>query len=481
MRLKSLAVFVQNQQEKHLPPPPPYHPESFRPLTFSDAAERFRSGEDDPGSYLERCLRTIAEREPLVQAWVARNEEAARAAAGASADRWKRGQPLSAIDGMPIGIKDLIETRDMPTQMGCAAYEGNFPKRDSALVQALREAGAVVLGKVVTTELGGSQPGPTTNPFDPARTPGGSSSGSGAAVAANMVPVCIGTQVGGSVVRPASYCGNWALKPTFGAINRGERLGSSQGHIGVHANSAIDMWNVAMAMALRAGGDPGHPGLFGPLQTPEPVRPQQLVVMETAGWAQLDAASRAAFEKVLDALATQGVAIVRRADSPLVDAFERSLARAGGLNADISAYESRRSLESIAAQHPGKLSPKAMAKLERGRRLGLEDYRRCLQERDDIRRRMALLAPLGDALISLASGGPAPVFDANSARPTGDAVFSYPTSLAGVPVVSVPMLAVGGMPLGVQLVGQPQMDSRVVGIARWLQNNVAAVAMDARQ
>jgi Asp-tRNA(Asn)/Glu-tRNA(Gln) amidotransferase A subunit family amidase len=458
---------------------PSYHPETFRPLTFFDAAARFRGGDDDPRSYLERCLQVIGQREPVVQAWVLRNERGARAAADASAARWKSGQPLSAIDGMPIGIKDLIETRDMPTQMGCAAYVDNFPKRDSALVQALREAGAVVLGKVVTTELGGSHPGPTTNPFDPRRTPGGSSSGSGAAVAAGMVPVCIGTQVGGSVVRPASFCGNWALKPTFGAINRGERLGSSQGHIGVHANSPVDMWNVAFEMAVRAGGDPGHPGLFGPLEPPQPVPPQQLVLMETSAWTALDAATRDAFEQVLEALARHGIVVVRRGDSPLVEAFERSLGRAGALNADIAAYESRRSLESIVAQHPGKLSRKGMAKLERGRRLSLQDYRRCLQERDDIRRRVAQLAPLGDALISLASPGPAPVFEPDAARPTGDAAFNYPTSLAGLPVVSVPLLAVGGMPVGVQLVGQPHMDARVVGLARWLQQNVPAVAVDA--
>jgi Asp-tRNA(Asn)/Glu-tRNA(Gln) amidotransferase A subunit family amidase len=113
---------------------------------------------------------------------------------------------------MPVGIKDLLETRDMPTEMGCAAMKGNFPKRDNAGVWALRQAGAVILAKTVTAELGGSHPGPTTNPFDHARTPGGSSSGSAAAVGANMVPAAIGTQVGGSIIRPAAYCGNFALK-----------------------------------------------------------------------------------------------------------------------------------------------------------------------------------------------------------------------------------------------------------------------------
>ena len=234
-----------------------YSPQDFRGLTFHDAARRFAEGADTPRAYLERCLETIAAREPAVRAFAALNEAGAREAADASAARWRGGRPLSPIDGMPIGIKDLLETRDMPTEMGCEAYRGNFPKRDNAAVWALRQAGAVILGKTVTAELGGSHPGPTTNPFDPSRTPGGSSSGSAAAVAAGMVPAAIGTQVGGSIIRPASYCGNVALKPSQGAINRGERQTTSQSTHGVHANSVEDTWQVAIEIARRAGGDRG--------------------------------------------------------------------------------------------------------------------------------------------------------------------------------------------------------------------------------
>ena len=231
-----------------------YSPRNFRGLTFHDAARRFAEGGDTPRAYLERCLETIAAREPVVRAFAALNEAGAREAADASAARWRSGRPLSAVDGMPIGVKDLLETSDMPTQMGCEAYRGNFPKRDNAAVWALRQAGAVILGKTVTAELGGSQPGPTTNPFDPSRTPGGSSSGSAAAVAAGMVPAAIGTQVGGSIIRPASYCANVALKPSQGAINRGERQATSQSTHGVHANAVEDMWRVAIEIAARAGG-----------------------------------------------------------------------------------------------------------------------------------------------------------------------------------------------------------------------------------
>ena len=144
-----------------------YDPRTFKPLAFHDATARFRDGTDTPRSYLERCLETIKEREPVIKAFAALNEPGAREASDASTVRWKAGRPLSPIDGMPIGIKDLLETKDMPTQMGCEAYRGNFPKRDNAAVWALRQAGAVILGKTTTAELGGAHPPATTNPFDP--------------------------------------------------------------------------------------------------------------------------------------------------------------------------------------------------------------------------------------------------------------------------------------------------------------------------
>ena len=457
---------------------PAYDPATFKPLTFFDAVARFRSGEDDPRRYLERCLEAIAAREPAVKAWVVLNEAGAREAAAASAARWASGKPLSAIDGMPIGIKDLIETKDMPTEQGCAALAGNFPKRDSALVRALRDAGAVIVGKCVTTELGGAHPGPTTNPFDARRTPGGSSSGSAAAIGAGMVPVAIGTQVGGSVIRPASFCANWALKPTMGALNRGERLGYSHSAIGVHAGSPVDMWQVAMEIAQRAGGDPGYPGLFGPSGAPEPSKPQRLILMETAGWKDLDSRTRAAFDRVLAAVRALGVEIVCRSDSPLVESFERSIIAAKAMNDDICAFETRWSVQNLHDEHPGKLSPAAIKKCERGWKLTLDDYRQRLLERDEARRRLAAIAPVGDALISLASAGPAPVNEPGSARPTGEATFNHPSSSLGTPAVTVPLMAVGGMPVGVQIMGQQHDDERVTAIARWLAAGVAPVTVD---
>jgi Asp-tRNA(Asn)/Glu-tRNA(Gln) amidotransferase A subunit family amidase len=451
----------------------PYSPESFEPLTFFGAVPQFRDGRNSPRAYLEHCLEVIAEREPVVKAWVVLNASGARKAADMSTARHRSGRPLSPIDGMPVGVKDLIETKDMPTEHGCAAFAGNHPRRDSALVRALRDAGALILGKTVTTEMGGAFPGPTTNPFDPTRTPGGSSSGSAAAIGARMVPAAIGTQVGGSVIRPASYCGNCALKPTMGALHRGERQGYSQSHVGVHAGSLVDMWHVAIEIARRAGGDPGQPGLYGAPELSPPLRPARLMVMETAGWAGLDGKTREGFDHILAALRDAGVEVLRRGDDPLIEAFERGIADAQAMTTDICDWENRWSFENLVEQYPGKYSDTLFARLVAGRKLSLDDYRLRLLQREEAKSRLAAIAPLADALITLASPGPAP----RGLASTGDSVFNTPTSILGAPAVTVPMLAIDGMPVGIQIVGQRHADARTAGIARWLLETVRPIAV----
>jgi Asp-tRNA(Asn)/Glu-tRNA(Gln) amidotransferase A subunit family amidase len=451
-------------------------------LSFHDATHRFADGTDTPRDYLERCLETIAAREPVVRAWVVTNEAGAREAADASTQRWREGRALSAIDGMPIGIKDLLETRDMPTRMGCPAYRGNFPKRDNAAVWALRQAGAVVLGKTVTTELGGAHPGPTTNPFDQRRTPGGSSSGSAAAVGAGMVPAALGTQVGGSVIRPASYCGNVALKPTQGGINRGERQATSMSTTGVHASGIEDMWQVAIEIARRAGGDPGRPGLFGPPRPPAARRPAVLGVMETEGWGALDGASKAAFEQVVERLRAAGVSVLRRADHPMLEAFETSLVGVQAMTSAITGWENHWLFRNLVAQDENAISARSRAVLAAAERMTPEDYRLRLLQREEVRRRHAALAPVVEALIAPASPGPAPLWagDVPGAplvpRPTGDAVFNTPSSGIGAPAVTIPLTTVGGMPMGIQVMAQVDMDAQATAIARWMLETIAPVA-----
>ncbi|MGA2395325.1 MAG: amidase, partial [Candidatus Lustribacter sp.] len=213
-----------------------------RPLT----TEAFRAGSDTPRALLERCIAVIDAREREVMAFEYLDLAGARRAADASTERYARGTPLSSIDGLPVGVKDIIETADMPTGMGSPLFAGYRGGRDAASVVALREAGAVIVGKTVTTEFASQVAGKTHNPWDLARTPGGSSSGSAAAVACGMLRAGLGTQVIGSILRPASYCGCVGYKPTVGGINRGGSLDPhSQSTHGVLAASLGDAWRVA--------------------------------------------------------------------------------------------------------------------------------------------------------------------------------------------------------------------------------------------
>lgn len=462
--------------------PHAYDPLAYRGLTFHDAVSRFRDGSDSPRAYLERCIETIAAREPAVRALIAVNEDGARIAADASAARWKAGRPLSSIDGMPIAIKDLLETKDMPTQMGCDAYRGNFPKRDNAAVWALRQAGAVVLAKTVTAELGGAHPGPTRNPFDLSRSPGGSSSGSAAAVAARMVPAAIGTQVGGSIIRPAAFCGNVALKPSQGGINRGERMATSMSTHGVHAACIEDMWQVAIEIANRVGGDRGSPGLQGPVHPPTAVRPERLIVLEGEAWTRIDAASKAAFETLLDKLRAAGVAILRRGDDPAIEALENAVVNGSVICTGITGFENRWAQRNLVDEFPDRVSHRLKANLARAEAMTVGDYRARLLERETAQLIHRSIAGMGDAVISLACPGPAPEYTDDApgtplaVRPTGDASCNYPSSMLFAPAVSMPMLSVGGLPVGVQLMGQREEDAGITALARWIIGNVAPVA-----
>jgi len=268
-----------------------------QPIAFFPAAADHEAGKDTPRDFLERCLARLEEFEPAVGAFVCHDIAAARTAADRSTERWRTGRPLSPIDGIPLGIKDIIETADMPTEQGSPLFVGCRTERDAASVAALREAGAVILSKVVTTEFAATEPRGTRNPWDTERTPGGSSSGSAAAVACGIVPAALGTQVVGSILRPASFCGCVGFKPSVGGINRGGSYDYfSQSCTGVLAASLEDAWLVAINISTRSGGDPGYPGLQGPPDPPPAHRPRALAVLQTAGWEVAAPEARRAFE-----------------------------------------------------------------------------------------------------------------------------------------------------------------------------------------
>ncbi|MDH4260426.1 MAG: amidase, partial [Gammaproteobacteria bacterium] len=280
-------------------------------------ASELRAGRKTPCAYLDETLARIEALDPTIGAFVALNKEGAISAAQASAARWRSGRPLSPIDGMPVAIKDVIETADMPTGQGSPLFEGQQSRRDSASVHALREAGAIIIGKTTTTEFASTHPWhKTTNPHDATRTPGGSSSGSAAAVGAGMVPAALGTQVVGSILRPSSFCGAIGFKPSVGAINRsGSHDHFSQSCQGAIGATLADTWAVLRVIADRAGGDPGFAGLAGDANFAKQVKPR-LGVLETGGWRHTSDGARRAFAEAKACLAKAGVELKGRADDP---------------------------------------------------------------------------------------------------------------------------------------------------------------------
>ena len=341
----------------------------------------------------------------------------------------------------------------------------------------------MIFGKTVTAELGGNHPGPTTNPFDPARTPGGSSSGSAAAVAAGFMPAAIGSQVGGSIIRPAAYCGNFALKPSQGGIHRGERQATSMSTHGPHAGSIEDMWQVAIEVASRCGGDPGHLGIQGPKTTPVAAKPSRLILLESDGWARTDADSHKAMEALLDSLRAAGVEILRRGDLPLIETLEQCLVGAGDLANTITAWENRWTLRNLIDNKGEGVSERIKARIGSVEALSPDDYRQLLWRREGLRAAWRALGPVADAFLTFSCPGPAPLWPGDvpgqplEPRPTGDAVFNTPSSLAGAPAVTMPMLAVNGLPVGVQVMGQQGDDARMTSLARWISGTIDPVVV----
>jgi Asp-tRNA(Asn)/Glu-tRNA(Gln) amidotransferase A subunit family amidase len=432
--------------------------------SYQAAIESFRQGKETPRGYLERCIDKLEETEPGLRAFAALSLPRARMAADAATARWRAGAPLSRIDGMPVGIKDIIETFDMPTGSGSPTGDGFQASHDAATVFALREAGAAVLGKTKTTEFAATFATDTRNPLDPKRTPGGSSSGSAAAVGAGILPSALCTQVIGSALRPASFCGAFGYKPTFGAINRG---GShdypSQSCLSLIGASLADIWHSAYEMVQRAGGDPGNVGLIGGAELEMPLKPTTLIQLETHGWQATSAPVRQRFESLLAGYSEAGVRIVSRHNDPEVDALEKSLSDVLTLSRDLVGYESRWPLKSLAYRDRLGISPVLHLRIAESDALGLDGYRELLKRRQAIRDAFEKLASRTDGFITLAAPGAAPIGFIS----TGDTNYTVPASLFAAPALSIPLLQDEGLPLGVQLIGALQHDAKLFAIAAW--------------
>jgi Asp-tRNA(Asn)/Glu-tRNA(Gln) amidotransferase A subunit family amidase len=376
-------------------------------------------------------------------------------------DQRRHGRATGPLHGVPVGIKDIFDTGDMPTELGSALWSGRTPVGDAAAVARLRAAGAVIMGKTVTTEYAYYQPGKTRNPHDPERTPGGSSSGSAAAVAAAMVPGAIGSQTNGSVIRPAAFCGVVGFKPTHGLIPRSGALMLSRtlDHVGLFARSVED---VALLAETLAGFDEEDPDTrpvarppFAAVAASEPPLPPRFAFVRSPAWKHAEPMTGEAFAELVQALGEQA------SEVELGPAFEDAIDWHRTIMEVEMAHNLRRDYE----KGRDKLSGQLRQLIERGRAHKAVDYTGAVAGIDPLNEALAAVFDEFDAILTPAAPGEAPHGLASTGNPAFCTIWTY----LGVPAVTVPLLrSEAGLPLGVQLVGRRGNDARLLLTASWL-------------
>jgi aspartyl-tRNA(Asn)/glutamyl-tRNA(Gln) amidotransferase subunit A len=416
-------------------------------LTAVEAAERIRAGALSPVALVEALLTRIAEVDSGLAAWVQVDETGALAAARQLETEAKQGRVRGALHGVAVGVKDIIDVAGLPTRAGTRPFGHSLPVADATCVARLRAAGAVVLGKTHTTEFAFRDPAPTRNPWNRDHTPGGSSSGSGAAVAARMVPLALGTQTVGSVLRPAAYCGVVGVKPTYGAVPVDGVIpfAWSLDHVGVLARTVAD---AALALGVMAGRTLGV----------EPVRaPRIAVAPELLSRADPEVAARtsAAAQAFARAGATIGEVKLPATFAALHDAGQQIL------EIEAAAYH-----EPQFREHARDFGRQIREAIETGLGRPATAYVRANRARLAFRDDMMPLLAGWDALLSPTAPAPAP----RGLEWTGDASLCAPWSFAGTPAVSLPSaLAAGGLPHAIQLVGAAHAESRLLSVAAWCE------------
>ena len=433
-------------------------------LTATELARRIASGEIQAADAVDACLARIDAAEPDLHAWTYVDRDGARRTAEALDRHRRRGLPLGPLHGVPVGVKDIIDVAGMPGENGTPADAGRRPREDATVARRLRRAGAVILGKTATTPLAqGAPPAPTRNPHDSARTPGGSSAGSAAAVAAGMVPLAIGTQTNGSVIRPSSFCGIVGFKPSFGAIPRTGILpvSPSLDHVGVMARSVED---VALAEILTGadGRDADALPLVGPLSTVAasrpPVRPA-IAFVPSPAWDQAEPSTREAFAELCEALG----GIVD--EVPLPDTFGRVF----GWVRTIMAAEGAHWLGRYIERSPEHVDAGLAELVDAGRRTPAPDYLAARYMRGTLRAGLDEVLRAYDVILTPAAPGEAP-----HKETTGNPAFCSLWSFTGLPAVTLPLLSgPSGLPIGVQLVGAMEDDARLLRTARWMIDALA--------
>ncbi|MBT8345714.1 MAG: amidase [Desulfofustis sp.] len=429
----------------------------------TEAAEQIRGGLISSEDLISACLKQIERLEDQVGAWAHLDTDFALQQARTADRAMQEGEPLGSLHGVPVGIKDIIDTKDILTEDGTVLHRGRQPERDATIVARLREAGAIIMGKTVTTELAVYAPGKTKNPHDLSRTPGGSSSGSAAAVAAGMIPLAIGTQTNGSVIRPASFCGVYGYKPTFGLISRHLILQQSSplDQVGIFSRSIEDSALIAEALIGHDSHDPDtrmHAKLpLVSVQGEEPPVPPRLAYVRSPVWDQAESDTQVAFDELAMELGDS----VKEFElpEPFDDIHE--------LHRLIMEADLARSFEREYRDGKDQLSSILQEMIERGKTVTAVDYNNSISRRAELYPGFDRLFEWHDAILTPATVGEAPIGLESTGNPAFCTIWTY----FGMPAITLPLLqGAAGMPLGVQLVGPRGDDARLLRTARWLVN-----------
>ena len=413
--------------------------------SLAELSRLLAAGKATSESIVAACLARIAEREPLIHAWAHLNPAHALAEAR-TRDREPRRGPLH---GLPIGIKDIIDTADQPTQYGSPIYADHRPARDAACVGLLRRVGAVILGKTATTEFAGPFPAATVNPHAPGHTPGGSSSGSAAAVADGMVPAALGTQTLGSVIRPAAFCGIVGFKPSYGLLPLDgiKPSAPSMDTLGILVRRAEDIALLLGALTPNLDWERAAP--------PAP----RIVVLRAPQWDKAQAETRDAIARARDAFMRAGASIEEHDGSAALETLNQSAWT-------ILRYENARHLAREHKTHRSLLSPVLGEFLDRAAAISQVDYNIALAAAEGARRDIDRLMATCDAVLTAAVPGEAPA----GLTSTGDPVFNAAWTLAHLPCVTLPAgSGPHGLPVGIQLVARRGGDAALAALARWAE------------
>ena len=434
-------------------------------LSACEAANKIRSGEITSIELVEACLERISETDGRIGAWAFLDRELALSQAEAMDELRRRGRALGQLHGVPVGIKDIFDTRDMPTAWGTIAHSDRRPTADAAVIDRLLEAGAVILGKTVTTPLAFASPSATRNPHNQNYSPGGSSAGSAAAVGAGHVPLAIGSQTNGSIIRPASYCGVYGFKPTRGVVSRRGCLQTSQtlDQVGVMGRTIAD---VAVLTDVLAAYDPSdaasfarpRPPMLAGYQADPPVEPC-FVWLELPFYDRIPEAMRQGLEELIDALGDR----VERQPAPA--SFMETLRH----HQTVHEYEFLNNLKDDPSLQPDLIDGTLQSILERARTISTDNYNLGLAMVAGAEEFFASFFNDYDAIIAPSSLGGAPEIDGG----TGDPICSTIWTFAGLPCLSLPWLTgETGLPAGVQLIGSAEEDDRLLRTTAWLEREL---------